>query len=61
MCGEHNVRATAGYNIGQNTDKGHRSRPEIEIKISDPTGNRIWTAGLEGRDSTNYATATNPK
>ena len=41
-----------GNNIGQNTDKGFASSPRIEIKISDP-------AGLEGRDSTDHATATN--
>ena len=33
-------------------------RPRIEIKISDPAGNRTWAVGLEGRDSTDHATET---
>ena len=32
--------------------------PRTEIKILDPAGNRIRAAGLEGRDSTDHATAT---
>ena len=40
MCGQHNVRVTAGDTTGQNTNKGHTSSPRIEIKISDPAGNR---------------------
>ena len=59
MCGQHNVRASAEYNAGQNTDKGHTPNPRREIKISDPAGNRTraaapgWKAG-----STKHATAT---
>ena len=51
MCGQHNVMAFAKDNTGQNTDKGHTPNPRTEIKIPDP-------AGLEGRDSTDHATAT---
>ena len=58
MCGQHNVRASAGDSTGQNTDKGHTPNPRIGIKISDAAGNRIRTAGLEGRDSTDHATET---
>ena len=58
MCGQHNVRASAEDNIGQKTDKGHTHNPGTEIKIPDPTGNRTRAAGLEGRDSTDHATAT---
>ena len=58
MCGQHNVRAFAEDNTGQNTDKGHTSNPRTEIKIPDPAGNRTRAAGLEGRDSTDHATAT---
>ena len=47
MCGQHNIRASAE----ENTGKGHTLNPRTEIKISDP-------AGLEGRDSTDHATAT---
>ena len=44
--------ASAGDNTGQNTK-------DIEpIPIPDPTGNRIRTAGLEGKDSTDHATVT---
>ena len=51
MCGQHNFRATAEDNTGQNTDKGHTPNPRTEIKIPDPAGNRIraaapgWKAG----------------
>ena len=58
MCGRHTVRATAGDNTEQNTDKGHTHSPRIEINISDPTGNRTRATGLEGRDSTDHARAT---
>ena len=51
MCGQHNGRASAEDNIGQNTEKGDTPNPRTEIKIPDP-------AGLEGRDSTDHATAT---
>ena len=32
--------------------------PRPEIKIPDPAGNRTWVAGLEGRGTTDHATAT---
>ena len=51
MCGQHNVRASSEDNTGQNTDKGHTPNPRTEIKIPDP-------AGLEDRNSTDHATAT---
>ena len=43
---------------GDKTDKGHTPNPRTEIKIPDPVGNLIRIAGLEGRDSTDHATAT---
>ena len=52
MCGQHNVRASAGDSTGQNKDKGHTPNPRIGIKIPDP-------AGLESRDSNDHATWTN--
>ena len=58
MCGQHNVRASAEENTGQNTDKGHAHNPRTEIKIPDPAGNRTRAAGQEDRDSTDHATAT---
>ena len=58
MCGQHNVRASAEDSIGQNTDKGHTPNPRTEIKIPYPAGNRTRATGLEGRDSTDHATAT---
>ena len=58
MCSQHNVRVSAGDNTGQYTDKRHTPNPRIQIKIPDPTGNRTRAAGLEGRDSTDHATAT---
>ena len=58
MCDQHNFRASAEDNTGQNTDKGHTPNPRTEIKISDTAGNRTRAAGLEGRDSTDYTTAT---
>ena len=59
MCGQHNFRASAEGSTGQNTDKGHTPNPRTEIKIPDPAGNRTRAAaGLEGRDSTDHATAT---
>ena len=58
MCGQHNVRISAGDNAGQNTDKGHTPNPRTEIKSPDPAGNRTRAVGLEGRDSTNQATTT---
>ena len=58
MCGQHNGRASAEDNTGQNTDKGHTPNPRTEIKIPDPAVNRTGAAGLKGRDSTDHATAT---
>ena len=58
MCGQHNVRTSAEDNTGQNTDKGHTPNPWIRIKIPDPAGNRTRAVGLEGRDSTDHAMAT---
>ena len=57
ICGQQNVRATARDNTGQTTVKGHTPNARIEIKIPDPTGNRTRATGLEGRNSTNLATA----
>ena len=45
-------------NTGRNTEKGHTPNPRTEIKIPDAAGNRTRAAGLEGRDSTDHATAT---
>ena len=50
ICGQHNGMATARGNTGQNTDRGHTPSPRIEIKISDPAGNRTRVARLEGKD-----------
>ena len=38
--------------------KGYIPNHKTEIKIPDPVGNRTRAAGLEGRDSTDHATAT---
>ena len=57
MYGQHNVRASAEDNTGQNTDKGHTPNPRTDIKILHPAGNRTRAAGFEGRDSTVHATA----
>ena len=38
--------------------KGNTPNPRIGIKIPEPAGNRTRTAGLEGRDSTDHAMAT---
>ena len=40
------------------TQRTHTPNPRTEIEIPDPAGNRTQAAGLEGRDSTNHATAT---
>ena len=48
---QHNVRATAKDNTGQNTDKWHTPSHRIEIKFFDPVGNRIRAAELECRGS----------
>ena len=58
MCGQLNVRASAGDSTQDRTHKGHTPNPRIGIKIPDPAGNRTRAAGLEGRDSTDHATAT---
>ena len=58
MCGQHNVRATAEDNTGQNTDIGHAPNPRTEIKIYNPAGNRTRAAMVEGRYSIDHATAT---
>ena len=58
MCGQQKVRASAGDSTGQNTDKGHTPNSRIRIKIPDPAANLTRAAGLEGRDSTDHATAT---
>ena len=60
MCGQHNVKASAEDNTRYNTDKGYTPSPRTEIKIPHPAGNRIRAAGLEGRDSTDHTTATDP-
>ena len=56
MCSQH-VRASAGDNAGQNTDKAHTPNPRLGIKIPDPAGNWTRATGLEGMDSTDHATA----
>ena len=61
MRGQHNVKASAGDNTGQNTSRGHTPNPRTEIKIPGSAGNRTRAAGLEGRDSTDHATATDTK
>ena len=61
MCGQQNVRASAEDNTGQNIDKEHAPNTRTEIKSPDPAGNRTRAAGLESRDSTNHATATDEK
>ena len=58
MCGQHNVRASAEDNPGQNTDKEQIPNPRIEIKIPDPAGNRTRASELESRDSTDHASVT---
>ena len=39
---------SARDNTGHNTDKWHTPSPGIEIKISDPVGNRTTAPGLDG-------------
>ena len=58
MFDQHNVRASAEDKTGQNTGKGYTPNPRTEIKIPEPAGNRTQAAELEGRDSTDHATAT---
>ena len=38
--------------------EGQKPNSRVGIKFPDPAGNRTWAAGLEGRDSTDHATAT---
>ena len=40
--------------------KGHTPNPRTEIKIPDPAVNQTRAAGLEDRDSTDHAMATDP-
>ena len=47
ICGQHNLRATIRDNTEQNTDKRHTPSSRIEIKISDPAGNRTRVARFE--------------
>ena len=56
MCGQHIVRATAEDN--QDRTKTKDTHPVSESKIHDPSVNRTRAAGLEGKDSTDHATAT---
>ena len=58
MFGQYNDRAITRDNAGQNRDERHTPSPTIGIKISEHAGNRTLAAGLEGRDSTDHATAT---
>ena len=48
MCGQHNVRASAGDNTEQNTDKAHTPNPRTEIKILDPAGNLTRVTERQG-------------
>ena len=57
MCGQHYVRVTRRQHRTEH--KGHTPSPRIEIEIPDPAGNRTRAAELEGRDSTDHATAKN--
>ena len=54
MCGQHNVRASAEDNTGQNTKDTHPI-PGQKLKFLTPPG---IEPGMEGRDSTDDATAT---
>ena len=58
MYSQHNVRATAGDNTGQNTKDAH-SVPGQKLKFLTPTGNRTRTAELEV--TTNHASDVLPK
>ena len=46
MCGQHNIRATARNNTGQNIVKGYTPSPRRAIKLSDPVGNRTSYSGF---------------
>ena len=60
-CCQHNARASAGDNTGQNADKEHIPSHKIEIKIPNLGGKWIRSAGLEDRDSTDQATGMDIK
>ena len=49
MCGQYNDRTE---------HKGHTPSPRIEVKISEPAGNRTLASGLEGKDSIDHTTTT---
>ena len=58
MCDQHNVRAPAEDNTGQNTKDTHPI-PGQELKfLTLPESNPGRHAGLEGRDYIDNATAT---
>ena len=58
ISGQQNVKVTARENTGQNTKDTHTPSTRNEIIFPDPAGNRTRSAGLEGSDPTNHATAT---
>ena len=49
ICGHQNVRAAA---------RDYTPNPRTEIEVPGPDGNRTRAARLKGRDSIDYATAT---
>ena len=49
ICGQQNVRDTAGDNVRQNIDVGLTPWPRIDIKIAEPAGNRIRSPGWKAR------------
>ena len=55
MCGQHKVRASARDSTGQNTKDTHQILGQ-KLKFLTPPG--IEPVGLEGRTSTDRATAT---
>ena len=53
------VKAMSGPETTQDrTQTKDTPSPRLQIKISDPAGDRTLAAGLEGMDSTDHATAT---
>ena len=60
MCGQHNVRASAEDNTGQNTEKGYTPNPRTEIKIPDPAGNRTRARCVTSAYATTCSTAVDP-
>ena len=56
LLDQHNVEESARDNRGENT-KDITPSARIGIEILSPTGNRTRAADLEGRDSTDHATA----